>query len=97
MPEIKVEYNQIKLSVEALQRLLNGTGYSQYCISKFLNQSNGKMCDSTNEFYSKLMETESILLSIIEKTTQALKNAGISFNNADQEVKQKFDKVRCDI
>lgn len=86
MIEIKINFDKLQLSIACLNKLENGTGYSVYCTSDFINHSRGKMYKKTNEFYKKLMEVEQTLIDIVGSTKQVLTNAGVEFEKSETEI-----------
>lgn len=86
MIEIKINYDELNFAILGLKVLEEGTGYSIYSTADFLNHSRGKMFNSTNEMYAKLMEIENVLIETIKRTNKALNNAGVSFEVTENEL-----------
>ncbi len=86
MGEIKINFDMLEFSIACLNTLENGTGYSIYCTSDFINHSRGKMYKKTNEFYRKLMEVEDTMIEIIKSTKQVLTNAGVEFEKSEYKI-----------
>lgn len=85
MAEIHIDYIKLFGYIETLEELKNGTNYTIYCTSYFLNHSRGKMFQKTNEFYEKLMSIEEKMIEIIENTIDALMNVLLEFGEAEKE------------
>lgn len=90
--EIKIDFDKLENAIAYLNTLEKGTGYDIYCTSDFINHSRGKMYKKTNEFYKKLMAVEDAMIEIIEGTKQALTNAGIEFEKAEDEIINIFNQ-----
>ena len=84
--EININYYNLLSAINTMKKIESGTGYSLKGTADFVNHSKGKMADSINQCYQNLMQIETVLISVIEKTNDVLNYAGISFENAEAEI-----------
>ena len=87
MPEIRVGFDELSNALYKLDLLKNGTGYSIYPTSEFINHSKGNMNEKTNEFYKMLMDIEKELVEMVSKTAEVFDNAGIEFMETENKLK----------
>lgn len=91
---IELNYNELSMSLRTLLKLRKGTGYKLHPTRKFVKYSRGKMCNSVNQLYKELMIVEDEFIKMVDKTADALSNAGIDFAKAENISINIFDNLK---
>ena len=90
---ITVDYAELAFSICELESMNKGTGYARYSTSELINLSSGKMFQSVNQLSKDLNIIEDALSRLVNETIAALKNAGISFEDAEAFAVQYFSDI----
>ena len=94
--EILVNQEALRAAVATMQSISSGTQYAHKSADLFM-LSISDTADALNETFHNLQLIEKSLVGLIEKTIAVMEFAGVTFENADQDVATKIQQTVTNI